>query len=300
MPVALYLCVSALTAALGQRKAVLTESNIVYARPENSPVTMDYYAAMGNGLHPAVIIIHGGGFVGGDSHGDSELYCADFLTPSGFAVFSINYRLAPQHPYPAAIEDVQAAIRFIRLHAGEYRVDPSRVALVGGSAGGYLSNMAGVLNEGAKSQDRTLLDGQSAQVNAVVTLYGITDFEALPVSEHERQLLAPLIRYKGLVAAQREASPINHIRADDPPFLQIMGDKDEYFPLSQMEHFDAALRKAGVVSETLTIPGGTHGTNDWHRVPQSPPWETDMVLWLDKVLRYKSEIGEGIRQRGIQ
>ena len=281
----------------GEQKAVLARGAIVYSTVAGVALTMDYYAPKGKGPHPVAIILHGGGFVAGDSRGASELYCADFLTPAGYAVFSINYRLAPKYPYPAMIEDVQAAIRYVRLHAARYDVAPEKIALVGESAGGYLSNMVGVLNEGSRPHAGAAQDRESARANAVVTLFGITDFEALAVTEHHRLFLAPLIQEEGLLSAQREASPINHVTKDAPPFFQIIGDKDEYFPVSQVERFDAALRGAGVSSRFLIIPDGMHGTNDWHAVAHPPDWEREMVLWLDEVLRYEGPVGEGIRER---
>ena len=107
---------------------------------------MDYYAPKGGGLHPIAIIIHGGGYHGGDSKSGSEAYVADFLAPAGYAVFSVNYRLAPMYPYPYMVQDVQRAVRYIRHNAAKWDADPSKIALVGGSAGGFLSNMVGLLN----------------------------------------------------------------------------------------------------------------------------------------------------------
>src|ERR1044071_5617235 len=125
-----------------------SEHGIVYGEAGGEKLTMDYYPPGGPAPHPIAIIIHGGGFTGGTSKNNSEAYCADFLAPAGYAVFSINYRLAPKYPYPAMVEDVQRAIRYIRHNAKKWKADPNRIALVGGSAGGYLSNMAGILNAG--------------------------------------------------------------------------------------------------------------------------------------------------------
>ncbi len=128
--------------------AAKPEEGIVYGEAGNEKLTMDYYAPgrqTARRPHPIAIIIHGGGFTRGTSRNNSEAYCADFLAPAGYAVFSINFRLAPEHPYPAMVEDVERAVRFIRHNARKWNADPRRAALVGGSAGGYLSNMAGLL-----------------------------------------------------------------------------------------------------------------------------------------------------------
>src|SRR5260221_5916361 len=120
-----------------------SEDGIVYGEAGGEKLTMDYYPPAGPAPHPIAIVIHGGGFVGGTSKNNSEAYCADFLAPAGYAVFSINYRLAPKFPYPAMVEDVERAIRYIRYNAKRWKADPNRIALVGGSAGGYLRKTGG-------------------------------------------------------------------------------------------------------------------------------------------------------------
>src|SRR5579863_2793679 len=128
-------------AALTAFGAAKSEDGIVYGEAGGEKLTMDYNPPAGPAPHPVAIIIHGGGYVRGNSKNGSEAYCADFLAPAGYAVFSINYRLAPKFPYPAMVEDVERAIRFVRHNAKKWQADPNRIALVGGSAGGYLSNM---------------------------------------------------------------------------------------------------------------------------------------------------------------
>src|SRR5690554_2934000 len=112
-------------------------TDIEFARPGNESLTLDASVPDGAGPFPAVVIVHGGGFVRGTK--------TSYVTPlfpvfneAGFAWFSINYRLAPKHPFPAAIEDVEAAIRWVKKHAAEYKVDTRRIALLGESAGGHL------------------------------------------------------------------------------------------------------------------------------------------------------------------
>src|SRR5258708_22547552 len=94
-----------LLAGAGAFAAAKSEDGIVYGEAAGEKLTMDYYSAAGPAPHPVAIIIHGGGYVGGASKNNSEAYCAEFLAPAGYAVFSINYRLAPKHPYPAMVED---------------------------------------------------------------------------------------------------------------------------------------------------------------------------------------------------
>src|SRR6267154_390859 len=153
-----------------------TQEGIVYGAADGQPLTMDYYAPKGPGPHPMAIIIHGGGYQRGNSKSGSEAYCADFLAPAGYAVFSINYRLAPKYPYPYMVYDVQRAIRFIRHNANRWDGQANRIALVGGSAGGFLSNMAGLLNAPGDASANDPVDRESARVEAVVTLFAQSSF----------------------------------------------------------------------------------------------------------------------------
>src|SRR6266513_53519 len=170
-----------------------SEDGIVYGEAGGEKLTMDYYPPAGPAPHPIAIVIHGGGFVGGTSKNNSEAYCADFLAPAGYAVFSINYRLAPKFPYPAMVEDVERAIRYIRHNAKKWKADPNRIALVGGSAGGYLSNMVGVLGAPGIKGAKDPVDRVSAKVQAVVTLFGPSDLRGSTPSKGFLALLAPLI-----------------------------------------------------------------------------------------------------------
>lgn len=286
-----------LVLAAGACAGVKSEDGLVYGEAGGEKLTMDYYPPAGPAPHPIAIIIHGGGFVRGNSKNNSEAYCADFLAPAGYAVFSINYRLAPKFPYPAMVEDVERAIRYLRHNARKWHADPNRIALVGGSAGGYLSNMVGVLNAGGIKNAKDPVDRTSARVQAVGTLFGPSDFRNQTVSEGVQALLGPLIKEKGEAAALAIASPAMHISGDEPPFLLIHGDKDQAVPLYQSTHLQAALKAAGVPCDLIIIPNGPHATGSWHKVPGVPNWEREMTEWLNKVLGHKGTVGEGIRRR---
>lgn len=266
--------------------------------PANLPsLTMDVYApGSGSGLHPAVIIIHGGGFTGGTSRNGSEAYCADFLAPAGYAVFSMEYRLAPAASFADMIADVQRAVRFVRHNAATYHVDPKRIALLGGSAGGYLSNMAGLITPTRHPAATDPVERESDEVDAVVTLYGISDLRTMPDPSF-------IAKYRLLGTAEPSAaelaagSPITHVRAGTPPFLLIHGDHDTAVPITQSIELQTALRQAGSRADLITIPGGPHATSTWARVPGVPDWEREMTLWLNHVFSYNGPVGDGIEAR---
>src|SRR5580692_9528527 len=240
---------------IAQEKRTPTEDGVVYGVADGQSLTMDYYAPKGSGLgpgpgqgqgrgpHPIAIVIHGGGYHGGTSKNGSEAYVADFLAPAGYAVFSVNYRLAPKYPYPYMVYDVQRAVRYIRYHARDWSADPGKIALVGGSAGGYLSNMAGLLNAPGDPHAADPVDRVSAKAQAVVSLYAQSSFEFVPLNADVHRFLDPFIAQKGEKEAIREASPITYVSKDDPPFLEILGDQDEYIPFSEATNLQTALQK---------------------------------------------------------
>jgi len=274
-----------------------TQDGLLYGTADGQPLTMDYYAPKGKGIHPIVIIIHGGGYHGGDSKSGSEAYVADFLAPAGYAVFSVNYRLAPKYPYPYMVQDVQRAVRYIRHNAKKWDGDPNRIALVGGSAGGFLSNMVGLLNSAGDPSAADPVDRESAKAQAVVSLYAQSSFEFVPLNADVHRLLDPLIAQKGYTEAIKEASPITYVSKDDPPFLEILGDQDEYIPFAEATNLQTALQKVGVRCDIIRIPGGKHGTGGWNKLPGVPDWEREMTEWLNTRLHHKGPIGEGIRPR---
>ena len=274
-----------------------TEEGLVYGTADGQTLTMDYYAPKGVGVHPIAIIIHGGGYHGGDSKSGSEAYIADFLAPAGYAVFSVNYRLAPQYPYPYMVLDVQRAVRYIRYNSKKWDADPNKIALVGGSAGGFLSNMVGLQNAPGDEQAVDPVDRVSAKAQAVVSLYAQSSFEFVPLNEDVHRLLDPLIAEKGEKEAIREASPITYVSKNDPPFLEILGDQDEYIPFSEATNLQTALHKVGVRCDIIRIPGGKHGTGGWNKLPGVPDWEREMTEWLNVRLHHDGPVGDGIRPR---
>ena len=193
--------------------------------------------------------------------------------------------------------DVERAVRFIRYNAKQWQVDPGKIALIGGSAGGFLSNMVGLKNARGNPNAADPVDRESAKVQAVVSLYAQSSFEFVPLTSNVHQLLDPLIARKGKKAALKEASPITYVSKDAPPFLEILGDQDEYIPFSEATNLQAALKEVGVQCDIIRIPGGKHGTWGWNSLPEVPDWEREMTAWLNRRLSHEGLIGEGIRPR---
>ena len=248
--------------------------NTEYARPGSESLRLDACVPPGPGPFPAVVLVHGGGWSGGDRTRVARPLLEP-LTRAGVAWLSIDYRLAPQHHYPAPVEDVEAAVRWVKARARSLRIDPGRVALLGESAGGHLVAAAVV-----RMTDAT-------RVAAVVPVFAPVDLE----SDTERRggLSASLRGLFGLTelddtgrALLREASPIQHVRAGLPPFLLVHGSADMSVPYEQSPRFQKALRAAGVACDLVTVPDGTHGTSRWDEL--APGWEDEVVGWIGKTL----------------
>ncbi len=274
---------------------------VPYTAPGVSPaLTLDVYPATGRLAppHPAVLILHGGGFVGGNSRSSSEAYCADFLAPAGYAVFSVNYRLAPSANFADMLADIGRAVRFVRHNAARFHVDPDRIALLGGSAGGYLASMAGLARPSSLPNSPDPVNHASDAVQAVVSLFGLSDLVVLGADVLLRtyRLLGPNPVTPQTLAA---ASPVSLVRPDAPPFLLIHGDRDTLVPLDQSTRLRDALRRAGASADLITIPGGPHATNAWHTLPHPVDWEVQLVQWLNRTLQHTGFAREGILTRGV-
>jgi acetyl esterase/lipase len=179
------------------------------------------------------------------------------LAAEGFAVASLEYRLSAEARYPAQLQDSNAALRFLRTHAGEYRIDPKRVGVWGGSAGGHLTALTAVTCRDTTLDPAAAGDGC---VQAAVTWYGVFDFAQMQGGADAGAAGGQLLGCTGPCPAEklRSASPVAYIDAKDPPFLLIHGEEDKVVPVAQSRIGEAALRKAGVPVESIYIPGVDH------------------------------------------
>lgn len=258
-------------------------SDIEYGRVGEERLLLDVNVPEGDGPFPVAILVHGGGWSRGDKHrvppGDSADITPWFapLTDAKFTWFSINYRHAPAHRWPACFEDVQTAIRWVKAHAAGFKGDPARIALFGHSAGGHLVCLAA-----------TLVD-DSVRVQAVVGYAPVTNHEQdLPVRGGlSTSLQALLNRPKELTPESlgllRAISPLNHVRPGLPPFLLIHGDADKSVPIQQSYDFQVRLQANGVPCDLIVIPGAPHGLSTWEKI--APDYPGRMVAWLRQTLK---------------
>ena len=198
--------------------------------------------------------------------GFAKLYVPP-LTSAGFTVFVINHRAAPRYSYPAPLEDAQRAVRFVRRHAARFGIDANRIGGVGGSSGGHLISMLGVLDGDGDSRSADPVERESAKLQAVFARAAPTDltsfqgrFSSASVSSLLGMRLGPR-DYPASIAYRiyRDASPAAHVSPDDPPFLLIHGTADDRVPHARSQEFLARLEADGIEAELVTIQGGGHG-----------------------------------------
>lgn len=232
-------------------------NDIEYAVIDGHSLTLDAYLPADREVHPAAVLIHGGGWRGGDK--GSFRGQALRLARDGVAAFSLNYRLSGVAPYPAAVEDCVRAIRWIREHAAEYSVDPERLGAQGGSAGAHLSLMMALMEP---DEDELDAGGQPLKnrLVCVVSKCGPTDFTADDTMHREPAAVAFLGGPREERAeVYEQASPVTHLSPDDPPVLMVHGTEDRTVPYSQATILQQRCEQAGVPVELITIEGGGHG-----------------------------------------
>jgi acetyl esterase/lipase len=236
------------------------ERGIEYANPDNQHLQLDLARpTSGSGPFPAVLCIHGGGFRAGTREGFDNLCLT--LAQNGFVAATITYRLAPKYQFPAAIHDCKAAVRWLRLNSEKYHIDPKRIGVTGGSAGGHLAQFLGV-TAGVKEFEGDQNPGPSSAVSCVVNLYGPSDFTKSYGKSVDAHDVLPLWLGGNLEQARLrhiQASPLNWVTPDAAPTLLIHGTDDKYVAYEQAVWMRDRLHACGVEVQLLTMEGAGHG-----------------------------------------
>jgi acetyl esterase/lipase len=227
-------------------------SDITYCTVGGVALKMDLYVPENAAPpYPTLIYVHGGSFTSGDKRKGSGILDIPAMTERGYVVAAINYRLMPEHPFPAEVIDAKCAVRFLRAHAGEYELLTEKIGIWGGSAGGHLSAMVALTNGDLDFESGEHLDFPS-QVEAVVEMFGPTDLTQ-PMGWLQRWLLRRAFGTDSSNDARPiEASPVQYVTSDAPPFLILHGEQDTAVPLEQARVLHQELLDANVET-TLVI-----------------------------------------------
>ena len=236
---------------------VKAETDIAYAH-QSEAQKLDLYLPAENGdmLRPVLVAVHGGGWRGGDKQRGQWRAIPARYAGEGYVAISVNYRLSGEAPWPAQIEDVKAAVRWLRGHAKEYRVDPERIGAYGNSAGAHLVSLLGLVKSAEGLEGSGPYQEHSSLVQAVCASATPTDFlnwgqpGRLPQRLGSTFLAGP---EGGLEDRARQASPITYVGGDAPPFLLVHGTADQTVPIQQSNRFAKALRDAGAAEVRYMI-----------------------------------------------
>ena len=235
------------------------EASVAYDTADPQQV-MDIIRPADSAIHPAVLFVHGGGFRAGSRKG----YIAQCirLAQMGYVTATADYRLAPKAPFPAAVYDTKAAVRYLRANASRLSLDPQKICATGGSAGGYLVLFLGVTGNVPEFEGAGPNRDQSSRVSCVVSMYGPSDLTKSYGRSVDAAEVLPLF-LGGDVWHAREAhmraSPLNWVTPDAAPTLAIQGTKDRYVNYEQSVWMIDRLLSAGVEAELETIEGADHG-----------------------------------------
>jgi acetyl esterase/lipase len=249
-------------------------ADVVYGHKDGMALFYDVFApAKPNGA--AVAFMISGGWFSRWEAPESRLTSFRSLLDRGYTVFAIHHGSAPRFKVPDAVADVRRAIRHIRLNAERFGVDPERLGVMGGSAGGHLALMLGTTSDAGDAAASDALLRASDRVRAVVALYPPVDL---------RPMIGPSERFPALDFPKEQAeqiSPVLFASKDDPPTLLIHGDQDRLVPLRNSTAMLEAFKKVNVESELIVVEGGEHGLrNPEHRQRA----QAAMLEWFDKHL----------------
>lgn len=259
-------------------------SNVTYGRGGRYRLQLDLFEPKKKDRPvPGLVFIHGGGWRGGQK--EEYRYYGVSFAQAGYVVASIDYRLSWRATYPAAVHDAKCAVRWMRANAKKLGVDPDRIGIVGGSAGGHLAMMVAYTSDIPEFEGDGGHAGVSSKVQAVVDIYGPTDL----TTRHMRMadLVSSFIGQPYLDAPQlyEQASPLRYVTQDDPPTLILHGTADQLVPISQSEALVESLKEQGVPYEFERFEGWPHAMDLAQPI-------NDRCQWFMKQFLTKS-LGDG-------
>ena len=231
--------------------------DVVYGHKDGMALVYDVFQpADANGA--SVLFMVSGGWYSGWAPPERRQRQFGYLLDAGFTLFTVQHGSAPRFKVPDAVADVRRAVRHVRMNAERFGVDPQRLGVMGGSAGGHLALMLGLASDGGDvdAEDPVLQVGN--RIQAVVAYFPPVDLSN-SAGPNER---FPALDFDPALAA--DVSPINFVSEDDPPVLMVHGDQDRLVPLSNSKRMGEALDGAGVVNKVVVIEGARHGFRGAH------------------------------------
>jgi acetyl esterase/lipase len=287
-----------LAVTLSAAPAVKVERDVVYTTAGGAKLKLDIAYPDTPGPHPAAVGFHGGAWKYGskaeiskpnaaifDFGGTGTTSLLEFIAKQGYVCVSVQYRLAPEHKWPAQIEDGKTAVRWLRKNATKYNIDKDHIAAFGFSAGGHIAACLGTIGKDAGFEGTDYAD-ESSKVQCVVDYFGPADltlYAETPGIEkaYMKPLLGTLFSEKPEVF--KKASPVNHVTKESSPFLIFHGTLDVVVPMVHSDRLQAKLKDAGVECTLVPVKGKGHG---WEGETATTT-RTQAIEFLDKHLKAK-------------
>jgi acetyl esterase/lipase len=262
---------------------VIWESDIEYSNPGDEHLQLNLARPKtASGRMPAVLCIHGGGFRAGKRESYDTL-CVK-LAERGYVAATMTYRLAPKHQFPAAVHDTKAAVRWLRANADKYQINPAKIGVTGGSAGGHLAQFLGVTANVPQFEGNGGNANQSSAVTCVVNVYGPSDFTKSYGKSVDAHEVLPLW-FGGDLNTKRnlhiQGSPLYWVTPNAAPTLCIHGTEDKYVAHEQAVWLVDKLKAATVEAELLTLEGAGHG----FKGADAEKAEKALIDYFDKKLK---------------
>ncbi|HUT92740.1 MAG TPA: alpha/beta hydrolase [Thermoguttaceae bacterium] len=246
---------------------VVLESNVQYGNAGGRALVLDVVRPReaGEKPRPAIVFVHGGGWSGGNKE-SAVGSLIPFASTGNYFCATVEYRLSGEAIWPAQIQDCKAAVRWLKANAKKYNIDPKRIGVWGGSAGGHLVSMLGLTGGVRELEGDGGWPDQSSRVACVVDFCGPSDFPSIAKVKADagRNAYGPVSKLLGGPVEENEelakaASPLSYVSKDAPPFLIVHGTADNTVPLAQAESLYEALKISGADATFVKIEGGGHG-----------------------------------------
>lgn len=259
--------------------------DLPYAAPDSQVLRLDLFRPRSRkGPFPAIVFVHGGGYVAGGLGAKSQFWRQSvYLAERGFVAATIGWRRAPSDSssgarYPAALNDAQAAVRWLRAHSKEYNVDVQRIAIAGGSSGGHIAALVATnLWSGADWSGASV----DARVQAAVIFNGVLDVPGSRAGANLGEFLGK--NYRADSALWKSASPTQHVTSQAAPFLLLHGTNDRSIPYAHAVEMQRRVRAVGVRAELFTADGADHGF--FNSSPWYEPATKRMAEFLLEILK---------------
>lgn len=256
--------------------------DVVYGHKDGLALTFDVFMpAKPNGA--AILFMMSGGWYSNYVEPKAMLPMARGIVDKGYTFFIVRHGSAPKYTVPEAFADVKRAVRFIRLNASQFNIDPNRLGVTGGSAGGHLTLMLATTGDDGDPDAKDELGRTSSRIAAAVALYPPTDLRGWvkepPEAIRKIPALKPPLTFDPKL--EESVSPVMHASSDDAPTLLIHGDKDPLVPLEHSHNMVKAMEKAMMKGELLVIKDGTHSFTPQQNQQQVVPV---MMKWFDQHL----------------